>query len=1044
MNFRQQLILTVTLGILCFAITSTIVTTSITYHTVYNQLSEEGLRLTDNFARQSKLALLYYSPDNAKEAVASTLTFPGVLGVGIYNPDQESIVIEGDNPNPPNNLSKSTDALKIEYEDDSIWLFVSPAFTGSNDTNASNSPFTNMAEEKELIGYVRVLVSKNTLHALQQEILVRNISITIFIFSILLIALLLLTSHATRPIKALALNMKRAEKGEPKVRAKLAGPLDIREMNRAFNTMMHELEQREAALQRARDTALASARIKGEFAANITHELRTPMNGVMGMLELLNGTVLTQTQLNYTRVATESSHLLLGLVDQILDFSKLESGKIKLHPEDFNTREMLKDIIELLSLQASNKNLILEYDATTDVPFFVRADAGRLRQILINLVGNAIKFTGTGNIKVQLNYFVGKDNISYLEGSVTDTGIGIPEHLHRQIFDAFAQVDGSTTRDYGGTGLGLAICKQLIELMGGKLSLRSQMDKGSIFSFFIPIEEVSINTLTEHDYSELEGSRVLFSTSHNDRHEWILENLSQWDCHLRPAKSSREALTRLKSAAAEGLPYDLLILDANPYDVSPSTFFEQLETYHSHLPIPVVTLFTEDGRAVPDTMPSYASCLNFPLPPWEFHNLIIRMIKFRTFQTSPPQQRTPTWTNFNKGTRVLVVDDNYTNQLVATGLLESLGCVVELANNGEEAINALTRDHYDAVLMDCVMPGENGYNTTKRIRMGNHLNKTTPVIAVTANTIPGEIERCLSAGMNDYLEKPIDCALLSQKLAYWVKKSDQRTMISPSLETTSNSKDLIETTVDLTTLHALRDKIGGNYPQAIRAFLEDSPIDIKKMRIAISEQDIKALLNVTLRLKGGALNFSASLLARACINMESAVKTNQQNTFNHLLATIQKEYDTLAVILRDDITIKEAPILDQNSNGITVLITDDDRSSRFALLGAFADEGYALIQAENGEDAIEACMESKPDLVILDIMMPVMDGYYACRSILDLASEYKPIIIMATALNDDEAIAKAIDAGATDFVTKPINLSALRCKIAKLLGINQNTQTRLH
>lgn len=569
-GFRQQLILTLSLGIILLSVITSIATISVSHHTVYQQLIEQGQHVTDNFAKQSKLALLYQSSENAADAITSTLVFSDVLGLGIYNPNHAVLIDRGDVKFPPIESTSPSSSPTPSVEGPDAWFFTAPVLIDGSNPTDEESPFTELQIDPELIGYVRVMVSKNTLHAMERKIVVSNVSITLALALVLLLLLLTITARVTRPLKELAANMGCAERGEYGVRARLFGSKDIQDMEVAFNTMICELEKRERELEIARDSALSLAQIKGEFAANVTHELRTPMNGVMGMLQLLQRTELSPKQGNFLRVAKVSGDSLLKLIDEILDFSKLESGKITIHPVTFDPREMVREITELLSHQAGEKQLQIEYSCADSVPPLLRADADRIRQVLINLVANAIKFTHEGGVYIHLSSLLQGDDSRVLGLSVRDTGIVIAAHAITGIFEAFVQVDSSITRHFGGTGLGLAICKQLVELMRGTIEISSVPDQGSVFTFSIPVEEVleaecSENSIVNSSLSQL---NVLLATTEEKHTGWLNQTFKEWGSVTRRVSSAQEALAVIHEADAVRQSFDLLIVAAPLADTS--------------------------------------------------------------------------------------------------------------------------------------------------------------------------------------------------------------------------------------------------------------------------------------------------------------------------------------------------------------------------------------------------------------------------------------------------------------------------------------------
>ena len=472
-GFKEQLIVTFIIGILASAAISTYLISSFSANKVKKNLEAEGFQVTKDFADRNALTLLYLSVESAKESVRAIKNFPDVQGVGIYGVDGKPIIEDGENTFPEDAALWPEEAQLIK-ETDFAWYFVSPVFARGTDPVIAESPFSNEATEKELLGYVRVYVSKNTLHALERSIFRVNLFVSLLLSAILVFVLLAITDRVIKPLKNLAGLMHEAEEGDLKVRSKIWGASDLTAMQGAFNTMMHALADRENKLESARNAALQYAHAKGEFAANVSHELRTPLNGIIGMLEILKETELSPKQQEYVSVEHDSGNVLLLLIDDILNFSKIDFGKVAIKNEAFNLCETLDDIAVILTVQVQSKDIDIAYVVNKDVPIHIHGDESRIRQLLLNLMGNAIKFTEKGEIGIRVkNITNGAKNLR-LRFEVTDTGVGISQEVQEKVFEAFQQADESTTKKFGGTGLGLAICRQLVEIMSGNIRCRKQ------------------------------------------------------------------------------------------------------------------------------------------------------------------------------------------------------------------------------------------------------------------------------------------------------------------------------------------------------------------------------------------------------------------------------------------------------------------------------------------------------------------------------------------------------------------------------------------
>jgi HAMP domain-containing protein len=380
-SFRQQLVLTFTIGIVCLALISSFAASILASRTIRTQLIEQGLQATETFAAQSTLALLYHSSDNAKEPAKATLAFPDIRGVAIYDLKHQTLFSEGKQALPSGGATEWPQQPKLERETEAWWYFVAPVYTHSGGNAEEPSPFLTSPRTPELIGFVRVVMGKETLEAMADQILTTDVVVALTLAVLLLLVLLMITARLTNPLRKLAAIMRGATQGEKQMRAELRGPKDILDMEAAFNTMMTVLETREEQLKKARDAALELARIKGEFAANVSHELRTPLSGVLGMLELLHGIGLTPKQREYVDIARDAGESLLGLIENILDFSRLQSGKLKVQPVDFCLQDLLDDVVGLLAGQARRKHLDLGYRISEEVSARVQGDPNRVRQL---------------------------------------------------------------------------------------------------------------------------------------------------------------------------------------------------------------------------------------------------------------------------------------------------------------------------------------------------------------------------------------------------------------------------------------------------------------------------------------------------------------------------------------------------------------------------------------------------------------------------------------------------------------------------------------
>ncbi len=530
-------------------------------------------------------------------------------------------------------------------------------------------------------------------------------------------------------------------------------------------------DQTRKMIEQARDAALDASRQKSEFLANMSHEIRTPMNGILGMLELLRRTPLDGEQMEFADTAAGSAEALLAIINSILDFSKIEAGKLELDSVYFKLGSLVEEVCALLASQAFAKGLELNCFVEPRLPSELRGDPTRLRQILTNLIGNAIKFTDQGEVSVELVCIAEDDKKAGLRFTVTDTGIGISPEDRQRLFNPFEQADGATTRRFGGTGLGLSICKSLIARMGGsEINIESTPGAGSRFWFDIVLEkrdEDSVAVLPQ----TLAMRRVLI-VDDNATNRTILERLlKDWGAMAGSAESAPRALEMLRQGRKQGFPYDLVIMDMNMPDMDGLMLAQAMSEEDGLAETPRILLssgglVTESERAKAGIRHSLTKPVRQSLL---FDAVVASLdggrVKVRS-QAMPPNAARPALA----GRRVLVVEDNAVNQKVVLKMLENLGIKASCAGNGREALDELSRNTYELVLMDCQMPLMDGYAATRALRERERMSKLvrTPVIALTANALDGDREKCVEAGMDDHLTKPLLLDDLSKSLQQWL------------------------------------------------------------------------------------------------------------------------------------------------------------------------------------------------------------------------------------------------------------------------------------
>ena len=1032
-GFRRQLTVTVSAAILGLALFSSLMNSWEASRRMEGYLVEQGQRVTENLALQSVLALLYHSPDNVREGVNTTLAFPDVQQVRITDASNQVLLSQiASGADAPGERHPSADApvshAQLVLETGKEWHFKAPVFEGQ----ADSSPFDMQERKPQLLGFVHVVISKGTLNKLIASLLIGNLAITLSFAAVLLGIMRLLARHLTRPLHALSKLMGRAEAGESGMRAKLNGPRDIVDMAHAFNKMMAVLEEREAELKQSRDEALRTALMKTQFAATVSHEVRTPLNGVVGMLDMLKEMRLTKRQQECVDVAWNSSRALIELINDILDFSKMEAGKLELEELEFDLRRLIEEVIELLAKQAQQKGLEIGYLIAADVPERIRGDALRLRQVLLNLIGNAVKFTEHGEIAVHISRDSG--DAFGLRFDVKDTGIGMSEDAVKHIFESFAQADRSTTRKYGGTGLGLAICKQLVALMRGEIGVISECGRGSTFWFTARCSAVESNVeVTDHRL--MKGVRVLVTDESEIVRSFIEQSLGACGMQCNSITNGAEALAELTRAAHTHAPYSLVIMDVASVDESGTDLVRRIRM---ELGASAPRILVLDRYASPMGSSSLGADLYLgkPLRLNRLIEAVRRLLPGEPTASAVFASAHPAGIqNVAKEYRVLVAEDNRTNQMVAGGMLAMNGCECEFASNGHEAVEAARHGRFDLILMDCSMPEMDGYEATAHIRTYEEpYGRRTPIVAMTANTQQGDAEKCLAAGMDDYLAKPITLVELRLKLERWLSRMEPAgRAVLPEVSTYET--DL--SPLDHEAFDKLREILGPALQQTVAPFLEDTPDYLGKLEEAVRDEDPDTARAMAHSVKGSAGNLGATVLAQLAKEAEELAIERRVDDIRGLLPRLRQAFEAVASVLRMEASIEDRLSIREGEEIAQVLVVDDDRSTRSSLRHTLQRDGFRVEEAADGAQALNMLKRLQPDVILMDAVMPVMDGFTACARVQELPNGRSIPVLMITALEDNTSVERAFAAGASDYIPKPIHFAVLSQRVRRIIEANQ-------
>jgi len=716
--------------------------------------------------------------------------------------------------------------------------------------------------------------------------------------------------------------------------APIAGAVEDPRLNE-LQGELEKLRSMQAELVQAKLTAEAAMMSKSEFLATMSHEIRTPLNGIIPLLDILMSSQLGPDQKDYLQTAYKSACELLRIVDDILDYSKIEASKLVLESVALNLRETLDSVKRLLDKNAEAKHLRFSVNIDPGVRLLVRGDPVRLRQVLTNLVSNAIKFTPRGAVIVQVGKRSETRTHSEVMFVVKDSGIGIAPEAAAKLFQPFSQADASTTRTHGGTGLGLVICKRLVELMNGKIGVRSELGKGSVFWFSVPFLKAPGDV--ENVRRSLRGARALVLSGDGPLLKRFNSYFSTWGVEYVASPIAPDALTKLRSAAAMGdsWAYDVLVVDINAVGGNPSVLLRNIVRDAALERLRVVFILAD--RDVPADVAAEKRALTVPrrFAERDLQDALRRLLEVydpaneNLAVFAPPaaveapqvQILQPEGAAQPLSGHVLLVEDNDVNRQVAQRLLTLSGVSFSIAENGKEAVDALAGRSFDAVLMDCQMPVMDGYTATRVLRQREA--ETTggarvPIIAMTANAMAGDREKCLGAGMDDYLTKPLNRALLEQTLRKWLR-AGAMTQADPAgrvakatpavpvaaappvvlaaapAPASASSAGALDTSI----IGDLVDVMGDEFPDLVRVYLEDTPKNVALLEQAARQRSMEGIIAPSHSLKSTSANLGALRLSELAKRLEHGARTGELTEPLILVSELKREYQQVATALTE-------------------------------------------------------------------------------------------------------------------------------------------------